>query len=120
MGTYFKAQKRMPAVKRWIAYGASVKGQIHINEGAKKAILEDSSLLPVGVSKIIGHFNVGDVVSIVGEDNAEFAKGNPNYNSGELNLIKGLQIREIKRKLGYIRQKEVMERRNIHLTRGET
>lgn len=120
VGTYFKAQKRMPAVKRWIAYGASVKGQIHINEGAKKAILEGSSLLPVGVSKIIGHFNVGDVVSIVGEDNAEFAKGNPNYNSGELNLIKGLQIREIKRKLGYIRQKEVMERRNIHLTRGET
>jgi glutamate 5-kinase len=117
VGTYFKAQKRMPAVKRWIAYGASVKGQINVNEGAKKAILEGSSLLPVGVSKIIGHFNVGDVVSIVGENNVEFAKGNPNYNSGELNLIKGLQINEIKKKLGYIRQKEVIERKNIHLIR---
>jgi glutamate 5-kinase len=119
VGTHFKAQKRMPAVKRWIAYGASVKGQIHVNEGAKKAILEGSSLLPVGICKIIGHFNAGDVVGIVDEDNVEFARGNPNYNSGELNLIKGLQINEVKKKLGYIRQKEVIERKNIHLTRGE-
>ena len=118
-GTYFKAQKRMPAVKRWIAYGASVKGQIHVNEGAKKAILEGSSLLPVGVSKVIGHFNEGDVVSVVDENNVEFAKGNPNYNSGELNLIKGLQIIQVKKKLGYIRQKEVIEHKHIHLLREE-
>lgn len=117
IGTYFKAQKRLSAVKRWIAYGASVKGQIHVNEGAKKAILEGSSLLPVGVSRIIGHFNEGDVVSIVDENNIEFAKGNPNYNSGELNLIKGLQISQVKKKLGYIRQKEVIERKHIHLMR---
>ncbi len=119
VGTYFKAQKRMPAVKRWIAYGASVKGQIHVNEGAKKAILEGSSLLSVGVSKVIGHFNVGDVVSIVDENNVEFAKGNPNYNSGELNLIKGLQISQVKKKLGYIRQKEVIEHKHIHLISEE-
>jgi len=119
VGTYFKAQKRMPAVKRWIAYGASVKGQIHVNEGAKKAILEGSSLLPVGVSKVIGHFNVGDVVSVVDENNVEFAKGNPNYNSGELNLIKGLQIIQVKKKLGYIRQKEVIEHKHIHLISEE-
>jgi glutamate 5-kinase len=119
VGTYFKPQNRMPAVKRWIAYGASVKGQIHVNEGAKKAILEDSSLLPVGVSKVIGHFNVGDVVGIVDQNNVEFAKGNPNYNSGELNLIKGLQISQVKKKLGYIHQKEVIEHKNIHLIREE-
>jgi glutamate 5-kinase len=119
VGTHFKAQKRMPAVKRWIAYGASVKGQIYVNEGAKKAILDGSSLLPVGVSKVIGHFNEGDVASIVDENNVEFAKGNPNYNSGELNLIKGLQISEVKKKLGYIRQKEVIERKHIHLLREE-
>ncbi len=120
VGTYFKAQKRMPAVKRWIAYGASVKGQIHVNEGAKKAMLEGSSLLPVGVSKVVGHFNVGDVVSLVDENNVEFAKGNPNYNSGELNLIKGLQINDVKKKLGCIHQKEVIEHKHIHLVREES
>lgn len=116
VGTYFRAQTRMPAVKRWIAYGASVKGQIHVNEGAKKAILDGSSLLPVGVTKVVGHFDAGDVVSLVDEENAEFAKGNPNYTSGELNLIKGLKITQVKKKLGKEKPREVIERRNIHLT----
>ena len=116
IGTYFKAQTRMPAVKRWIAYGASVKGQIQVNDGAKKAILEGSSLLPVGVTKVVGHFDAGDVVSLLGQDNVEFAKGNPNYNSGDLNNIKGLQITEVKKELGTKKPREIIERRNIHLT----
>ena len=116
VGTYFKPQPKLPAVKRWIAYGASVKGQIHVNEGAKKAILEGSSLLPVGVTKIVGHFDAGDVVSLIDHKNVEFAKGNPNYNSSELNNIKGLQVTQVKKKLGTAKPKEVIERRNIHLT----
>ena len=115
VGTFFKPQNPMPAVERWIAYGAAVKGQIHINEGAKKAILEGSSLLPVGITRVVGHFNVGDVVCIVDEDKVEFAKGNPNYTSGELNLIKGLQITEVQKTLGSDKPKEVIEHRNIHL-----
>ncbi len=119
VGTFFKPQNPMPAVKRWIAYGAAVKGQIHVNEGAKKAIIEGSSLLPVGITRVVGHFNVGDVVSIVDENKVEFAKGNPNYTSGELNLIKGLQITEAQKKLGSDKPKEVIEHRNIHLIEEE-
>ncbi len=119
VGTFFKPQNPMPAVERWIAYGAAVKGQIHVNEGAKKAILEGSSLLPVGITRVVGHFNVGDVVSIVDENKFEFAKGNPNYTSGELNLIKGLQITEAHTKLGSDKPKEVIEHRNIHLIEEE-
>ena len=119
VGTFFKPQNPMSAVKRWIAYGAAVKGQIHVNEGAKKAILEGSSLLPVGVTRVVGHFNVGDVVSIVDENKVEFAKGNPNYTSGELNLIKGLQITQAQKKLGSDKPKEVIEHRNIHLIEEE-
>jgi glutamate 5-kinase len=119
VGTFFKPQNPMSAVKRWIAYGAAVKGQIHVNEGAKKAILEGSSLLPVGITRVVGHFNVGDVVSIVDENKVEFAKGNPNYTSGELNLIKGLQITQAQKKLGSDKPKEVIEHRNIHLIEEE-
>ena len=60
----------MPAVKRWIAYGAAVKGAIHVNEGAKKAILQGSSLLAVGVTKVVGVFDAGDVVSLEDEERA--------------------------------------------------
>ncbi len=115
IGTLFKPQERLPSIKRWIAYGASVKGQIFVNEGAKKAILQGASLLPVGVVKITGTFSEGDVVSILDQDDVEFAKGNPNYNSGEINIIKGLKTNQIEKALGYIRRKEVIARRNICL-----
>lgn len=119
VGTYFKPQTKMKAIKRWIAYGAAVKGQIYVNEGAKKAILEGSSLLPVGVTKVVGHFKACDVVSLVDEEGVEFAKGNPNITSGELNLIKGLKVTEVKKKLGAECPKEVIEHKSIHLIEGE-
>jgi glutamate 5-kinase len=119
VGTYFKPQSHMPAVKRWIAYGAAVKGQIHVNGGAKKAILDGSSLLPVGVLRVVGNFSVGDVVSLIDEEGAAFAKGNPNFTSGELNLIKGLQVTEVHKKLGANKSKDVIEHRNIHLLEEE-
>jgi glutamate 5-kinase len=115
VGTYFKPQSRMPAVKRWIAYGAAVKGAIQVNEGAKNAILQGSSLLAVGVTKVVGVFDVGDVVSLEDENRHEFARGNPNFNSNQLNQIKGLQVTEVLEKLGADKPKEVIEHRNIHL-----
>ena len=119
VGTYFQPQSQMPAVKRWIAYGASVKGQISVNEGAKQAIFKGSSLLPVGVTEVSGHFDAGDVVSLVDQNNCKFARGDSNYNSGELSLIKGLKITEVKKKLGISRPKDVIEHRNIHLIEGQ-
>ncbi|MGA2875879.1 MAG: glutamate 5-kinase [Nitrososphaerales archaeon] len=113
VGTYFKPEGKMSAVKSWIAYSASVKGQIFINEGARKAILDGSSLLAVGITKVTGQFNAGDVVGIVDQNNEEFAKGNPNYTSNEINMIRGLQASEIKKKLG--NAKEVIGRKKIHL-----
>jgi len=116
VGTYFKAQTPMTAVKRWIAYGAAVKGTIQVNQGAKQAILEGGSLLPVGITRVVGTFNEGDVVSLEDEANTEFARGNPNYTSSQLNLIKGLQVSEVQKKLGADASKEAVEHRNIHLT----
>ena len=117
VGTIFKPQERLPQIKRWIAYGASVKGQIYVNDGAKRAIMQGASLLPVGVVKLTGTFNEGDVVTLVDQDNVEFAKGNPNYNNGEINIIKGLKTNQIKKALGYIRRKEVIARKNICITK---
>jgi glutamate 5-kinase len=118
VGTYFKPQGHMSAVKRWIAYGATVKGSIQVNEGAKEAILQGSSLLAVGVTRVVGVFDVGDVVSLEDENQQEFARGNPNFNSCQLNQIKGLQIAEVLEKLGADKPKEIIEHRNIHFTEG--
>lgn len=120
VGTYFKPLgNRMPSIKSWIAYGAGSKGQIKVNEGAKKAILNGASLLAVGIESVSGQFKIGDVVSIVGPDDKEFARGIVNYSSEEINLIKGLKTSQIKKVLGYIRRKEIIVRKLMHITSGE-
>jgi len=119
VGTLFEAQEKLSGIKRWITYGASVKGQIFVNKGAKKAILEGASLLPVGVTNVEGTFNEGEVVSLIDHKGEEFAKANPNYNSGEIGAIKGLKTNQIKKALGYIRHKEVVARKNICLLKCE-
>jgi glutamate 5-kinase len=45
----------------------------------------------------------------------EFARGNPNYSSAQLNLIKGLQVSDAQSKLGAETSKEVIEHKSIHL-----
>ena len=73
-----------------------------INDGAKKAILKgDSSLLPIGVIKVINDFKEGDVVSIVDEDGNEFARGIINYNSEDVKKIIGHHSNDILKILGY-------------------
>jgi glutamate 5-kinase len=120
VGTYFKPNmKGLPGIKRWIAYGAGVKGQIVMNEGAKKAVKKGASLLAVGIVDVSGQFQVGDVVGLIGSDGKEFARGITNYTSEEVRLIKGMNTSKIRKTLGYFRQKEIVIRKRMHLTEKE-
>ena len=88
--------------KRWIAYATTIIGKLIINDWAKKAILKgDSSLLPIGVIKVINDFKEGDVVSIVDEDENELARGIINYNSEDVKKIIGHHSNDILKILGY-------------------
>jgi len=120
VGTFFKpAEEGLSGIKRWIAYGAGTKGQIRVNEGAKRAILKGASLLAVGIESVSGRFLIGEVVSLVGPDGKEFARGIVNYTSEEINLIKGMNTTHIRKILGYIRQKEVINRKRMYLKEEE-
>jgi len=119
VGTYFKPSERMPGAKRWIAYGASIKGQIYVNDGAKKAVLNGASLLAIGITDVTGQFKMGEVVSLVDENGEEFGRGIANYTSEEINSIKGLKTSQIDRILGYIGQKEIVNRKRMHITEAE-
>jgi glutamate 5-kinase len=115
VGTLFRPTGKMSSIKKWIAYGASVKGWISVNEGAEKAVIKGSSLLPVGITGVSGQFEIGDVVGLVDQNGMRFGRGMVNYNSEEVNSIKGLKTIQIKKTLGYIRRKEVVTRKYIHL-----
>ncbi len=116
VGTLFKPVDRMSGRKKWIAYGASLKGRIVVNEGAQKAIVKKgASLLPIGINEVSGHFDIGDVVGLFSQDGEKFGRGMTNYSSDEISAVKGMRSSQVSKALGYIREKEVITRKHIHL-----
>ena len=115
IGTLFLPnQEFLSGKKRWIGYATNVLGKIIINTGAKKAIIEkETSLLPIGIIEIINEFRKGEVVSILDENNKEFARGMVNYNSDDCKKIAGLHSDKIVTTLGYKTYDEVINRDNI-------
>lgn len=100
--------------KHWIAFNLKPKGDLFVDEGAKKAIVQrGKSLLPSGIVKIRGSFERGDSVSLIGPRGKEFARGLVNYNYEELEKIKGLKSDQIEKNLGYKYSDEVIHRDDL-------
>ena len=115
-GTVFLPTETLPGKKRWIAYATNVLGQVVINDGAKRAIVEkESSLLPIGVVELRNDFKRGDVVSIIDLKGNEFARGVANYNYSDAVKIAGVHSDEIINKLGYKNYDALITRDNIVL-----
>lgn len=77
--------RRGSSFKLWLRYAKHPRGLVHVDAGARQAIVErGASLLPIGVDRVEGAFHPGDAVEVVGPDGAPFAKGIAEYSSGEL------------------------------------
>lgn len=114
VGTVFLPMENLSGKKRWIAYASTIIGKVKVNSGAKKALLEkNTSLLPIGITEIINHFDEGDVISILDEDENELAKGIVNYSSGECRKITGKHSDEIEEILGHKNYDALITRDNI-------
>jgi glutamate 5-kinase len=115
IGTYFKPKKeRLSSRKGWIAYGLKSKGIIVLDEGAVKALITlGKSLLPSGILKVEGNFDIGDCVSCVAKNGNKIAKGLTNYKSDDIERIKGKKTSEIEKVLGYKYSDEVIHRDNM-------
>lgn len=116
-GTLFLPnQKRLPKRKYWIVFTFKPKGDILIDDGARKVIVENGkSLLPSGISEVRGKFRIGDSVRCLGTDGEEVAVGLVNYDSLEIARIKGLKTSEIEDRLGYKYYDEIIHRDNLVL-----
>ena len=116
LGTIFAPVENLSNKKRWIAYATNINGQLYVNDGARKALLEkDSSLLPIGVIKIAGDFRRGDIVSIIDTNGNEFARGMANYNCSDCKRIIGQHSDNILQILGYKNYDALVTRDNIAL-----
>lgn len=116
LGTMFLPQNEgMSDKKRWIGYATNIIGKIVVNEGAKKALLAQKSLLPIGVCEVINEFKKGDVISILDEQHNEIARGIVNYNSDSCKKVIGCHSDNIMEILGFKNYDAIITRDNITL-----
>lgn len=87
------------ARKRWIA-SMKPRGEVAIDPGAARALSQGKSLLPAGVTTVMGAFGRGDPVAIIGPT-GPIGQGLTRYTAGEARVIAGRQTGEIAAILGY-------------------
>ena len=109
--TWFISQiTKLDARKRWIISSVSPKGELIIDDGAKKALIGGKSLLAAGIKRVSGTFKKGDHIKILDNKRKEFARGLSSFSSEEIIKILGCHSNEIRKILGYISKSEVVHK----------
>ena len=112
--TWFHALKSPKSSrKQWILNHLHPSGTITIDQGAKKAIENNKSLLPAGVVEIKGRFNRGDIISILSIHNIKVGIGVIAYDSGDSKKIIGKNSKDIKHILGYEGRDEIIHKDDL-------
>jgi glutamate 5-kinase len=115
LGTLFLPQKpTLSRRKHWIAFTLKHKGEIIVDEGARKALSEKGkSLLPSGIIGVRGRFGVGACVRLLDEKMEVLGQGLVNYSSSDIKKIQGLKTSQIEERLEYKQSDEVVHRDNM-------
>ncbi len=107
---FYSKISKLHARKKWIISSISPKGELIIDEGAKKALINGKSLLAAGIKKVTGKFSKGDHIRILDSKRKEFARGLSSFSSLEINKIMGCHSNEIKKILGYVSKSEIVHK----------
>ncbi len=95
IGTKFLSRGKSSAIKRRIAYSEGLtKGAVHINKCAEEMLLSKikvMSLLPIGVIKVEGDFDKGDIIEILGEDKRKLGFGIAEYSAAKAKKLIGVK-----------------------------
>jgi len=119
VGTRFDPEPAaMGSRKAWIA-GLNPAGELRVDAGAAQAICEEGrSLLPAGLREVIGDFDLGAPVAIVGPRGEEVARGLAQYSAAELRTLAGRRTDEIVPLLGFHLGDAAVHRDDLVLTRA--
>ncbi len=107
-------QEPIIARKRWLAGGLQSKGKLLLDDGAIKVLKEKgSSLLAVGVKKVEGDFDRGELVICESSSGEEIARGLINFSANEVEKIIGKSSESFEEILGYCGDSELIHRDNM-------
>ena len=117
LGSFLSAEQTpLGARKQWLADNLIIRGRLHLDAGAVKAITRDGkSLLPIGVHGLDGAFDRGAVVSCISPEGKEVARGLTNYSAADAQRILRTPSHAIEVRLGYIDEPELIHRDNLVL-----
>lgn len=120
IGTLLVAQTaKLQARKQWMADHLQLRGHVVVDDGAVAKLRDGGkSLLPIGVTDVVGDFERGDVIEIRDAHGRELARGLANYGSVEARIICRKPSTEFERLLGYPGEPEMVHRDNMVLTKG--
>jgi glutamate 5-kinase len=106
----------LAARKQWLAGRLQVRGHLTLDDGAV-AVLRTAgrSLLPVGVTRVEGDFERGDLVVCRAPGGDEIARGLVNYSAEESRRIIRQPSHRIEEILGYVDEPELIHRDNLVL-----
>jgi len=92
-GTRFPVVADASSAKRWLASADDhATGSVTINQGAEEALLDRNrmtSLLPIGVETVDGHFDRGDVIRILSASGKILGCGQAHYGNEEASRLMG-------------------------------
>jgi glutamate 5-kinase len=115
MGTSLSAPDvSLAARKQWLADHVQLAGRVTLDPGAVRALSrEGKSLLPIGVTRVEGEFERGEIVGCFDAAGREIARGLVNYGAQEACRILRKPSSEIEAILGYIDEPELIHRDNL-------
>ncbi|MBC7490174.1 MAG: glutamate 5-kinase [Glaciimonas sp.] len=117
IGTQLNAQTgQLKARKQWMADHLKTAGKVSLDAGAvQKLTNEGKSLLPIGVTDVLGEFGRGDVITCINSEGLAIARGISNYTSAETRRIMRHPSSEILVILGFVEKPELIHRDNMVL-----
>ncbi|BEH00286.1 glutamate 5-kinase [Bacteroides sedimenti] len=83
---FIPSTQEVSSVKKWIAHSEGfAKGELHINEQASHVLNSDQavSILPVGITEIVGEFEKDDIVRIIDCHGKQIGVGKTSFDSEE-------------------------------------
>jgi glutamate 5-kinase len=119
IGTLLVAQtQKQQARKQWMADHLQLRGSVTVDEGAVSKLKgEGSSLLPIGMTGVVGDFSRGEVIAILDSQGQEVARGLANYAAAEARLLCRKPSGQMAELLGYAAEPEMVHRDNLVLSK---
>ena len=117
IGTLFVATTaKVAARKQWMADHLQLRGAVVIDDGALVKLRDEGkSLLPIGMTEVVGEFHRGDVIAVRNAQGQDVARGLANYASSEARRILRKPSSAFEALLGFTGEPEMIHRDNLVL-----